>query len=59
MVATAIPEANGYFMFRGIAEGTYKLTFDADDTTTYKDVTKDVTVASGKISDLGSTTLVK
>lgn len=59
VIATAIPEADGYFMLRGITEGAYKLQFDADDTTTYKDVTKDVTVTFGKILDLGSTTLVK
>lgn len=59
VVASALPEADGYFMFRGVTAGTYKLTFDAADTTTYKDVTKDVTVTYGKILDLGSTTLVK
>ena len=59
IVATAVPEANGYFMFRGIAEGNYKLMFDALDTTPYIDVTKDVVVSYGKILDIGTTILVQ
>ncbi|MEC5158477.1 DUF4382 domain-containing protein [Chryseobacterium sp. MP_3.2] len=59
VVASAIPEGNGYFMFRGIAEGNYKLMFDALDTTPYNDVTKDVVVSYGKILDAGTTTLVQ
>lgn len=59
VVATAIPEANGYFMLRGIKEGNYKLMYDALDSTLYKDVTKDVVVTYGKVLDLGNVTLAK
>lgn len=59
VIATAVPEGNGYFMFRGITEGNYKLMFDALDSTPYTDLTKDVTVTYGKVLDLGTTTLVQ
>ncbi|WP_226063519.1 DUF4382 domain-containing protein [Kaistella polysaccharea] len=59
VLMTAIPEANGYFMLRGIPEGSYKLMYDALESTKYIDVTKDVTVTYGKVLDLGTATLVK
>ena len=59
VIMTTIPESNGYFMLRGITEGNYKLMYDALDTTTYIDVTKNVTVTYGKILDLGTTTLIQ
>lgn len=56
---TAIPEANGYFMLRGIPEGSYKLLYDASDNSKYIDVTETVTVTFGKVLDLGTKTLGK
>lgn len=59
-IATALPNADGFFMFKGLPTANYKVSYDADATTLYKDQTKsDVSVTYGKVTDLGSTTLVK
>jgi len=56
---SAIPEADGYFMFCGLPEGTYSLWFDALDVTGYEDMTMpDVSVTFGTINDVGTITLV-
>lgn len=59
-VATAIPNLDGFYMFKGLAEGSYTVSFDADDKTGYKDQdTTSIGVTFGKITDLGTTTLIK
>ncbi|RYD55200.1 MAG: DUF4382 domain-containing protein [Sphingobacteriales bacterium] len=53
---TAIPTINGYFMFRGLPEGEYKITYDAADT--YRDVIiPNVSVKFGTEVDLGTTVI--
>lgn len=57
-IATALPNPDGFFMFRGLPQGTYKVSYDADNTTGYIDESvNDVNVVFGQVSDLGIKTL--
>ncbi|KMQ70126.1 DUF4382 domain-containing protein [Chryseobacterium koreense] len=57
-IATALPNADGFFMFRGLPANTYNVSFDAAANTGYIDQNKaDVNVVFGQITDLGITTL--
>lgn len=59
-VATAIPNTDGFYMFKGLPEASYNVSFDAAATTGYVDQTKTgVNVTFGKVTDLGTTTLTK
>lgn len=64
-IASALPEVAGsalglgYYKFINLDAGTYNLSYNAVDTTGYKDLIVPVTVAPGKFTDLGITTLVK
>jgi hypothetical protein len=54
----AIPGPDGYFIFTGVPEGTYSVTFDAT-VTSFQDITvNNVVVKYGTTVDLGITTLV-
>lgn len=56
---SAIPAADGHYMFCGLPEGTYNLWFDAASSTGFQDFyLPDVTVSFGVITDLGITTLL-
>ena len=56
---TAIPGADGYYIFTGVPEGTYSATFDAS-IVTYQDITvNNVVVKYGTTVDLGVTTLIQ
>jgi len=55
---SAIPNADGFFQFTGLQEGSYKLTFDAD-VPVYNDVVKtNVAVNYGVSTDIGVVTLL-
>lgn len=55
----AIPAADGYYMFTGLPNGTYSVTYDAA-VALYLDVTvNNVVVAYGQTTNLGTTTLVQ
>lgn len=55
----AIPGPDGYFIFTGIPEGTYSVTYDAS-ITTFQDITvNNVVVKYGTTVDLGTTTLLQ
>lgn len=55
----AIPAGDGYFMFVGLPEGTYAVTFDAS-AALYLDVSlNNVVVTYGKTTDLETTVLVQ
>ncbi len=55
----AIPGPDGYFIFTGIPEGTYSVTYDAS-VTSFQDVTvNNVVVKYGTTIDLGITTLLQ
>ncbi|ALR32037.1 hypothetical protein ATE47_16590 [Chryseobacterium sp. IHB B 17019] len=57
-IATAIPNTDGFFMFSGLPQGNYTVSYDADDGTGYVDEnTGSVTVTFGQITDLGTKTL--
>ena len=59
-IATALPNADGFFMFKGLPSATYKVSYDADASTGYGDVNKEnVSVTYGQVTNLGTTTLVK
>lgn len=59
-IATAIPNTDGFYMFKGLPEATYTVSYDSDVATGYVDQIKTgVTVTYGKITDLGITTLSK
>jgi hypothetical protein len=56
---SAIPAADGHYMFCGLPEGTYNLWFDAATSTGFQDLyLPDVTVSLGVITDIGITTLL-
>lgn len=56
--ATAIPDANGFFMFSGMPEGSYHIWIDGSEAAGFQDATIDnVVVTFGKITDIGTTTL--
>jgi hypothetical protein len=56
---SAIPAADGYFMFCGLPEGNYSLWFDTPDTSGFQDLLKpNITVSFGAITDVGINTLV-
>ncbi len=51
----AIPDVDGFFVFKGMPEGTYTLTYDAA-VLTFTDITvKDVKVTYGLTTDVGTT----
>lgn len=57
-IATALPNPDGFFMFRGLPQGNYKVTYDADATTGYVDESlNNVNVTFGQVTDLGIKTL--
>lgn len=57
---SAIPGLDGFFMFSGLANGSYNITFKAGANTNYKDSTlTNVNVTYGQITNLGSTTLLQ
>lgn len=54
---TAIPEIDGFFVFKGLPEGKYTVTFDAA-VITYTDVTvNNIDVKYGSTTDVGTTIL--
>lgn len=56
---SAIPGKGGYYMFTGLPDGTYSVTFDAA-LAVYIDITtNNVAVSYGQVTDLGTTVLVK
>jgi hypothetical protein len=56
--ATAIPDAQGAFLFSGMPEGNYTVWLDATDSTGYVDSTlNNVPVVFGQVNDLGTITL--
>lgn len=56
---SAIPEANGYFLFCGLPEGSYSLWFDALDITNYQDLLfPNTQVTFGTINNVGTITLL-
>lgn len=59
-IATALPNPDGFYMFRGIPANTYDVSYDADNTTGYLDQNKtNVSVVYGQVNNLGTTTLIK
>lgn len=57
-VATAIPNPDGFFMFRGLPQGSYTVSYDAENTTGYIDENaNNVSVVFGQINNLGTKTL--
>jgi len=57
-IATAIPNPDGFFMFSGLQQGTYTVSYDADNATGYVDEnTNNVSVVFGQITNLGTKTL--
>lgn len=59
-VGSAIPAPDGYFKFVGLSDGVYSLSFNANDTTGYKDtIINNLNVVFGKVTDAGITTLHK
>lgn len=57
-IATALPNQDGFFMFRGLPQGSYKVSYDADNATGYIDENvNNVGVVFGQINDLGIKTL--
>lgn len=56
---TAIPADDGFYMFTGLTEGKYEVTYDAA-VILYLDVTvKDVAVGYGQTTNLGTTILIQ
>ncbi|SDC40736.1 DUF4382 domain-containing protein [Niabella drilacis] len=59
-IGSAIPEADGFFHFVGLADGAYALHIDADSTSAYRDTTiNNINVVFGKVTDMGTITLTK
>ena len=59
-IATTIPEQDGFYMFMGLPQANYTVSFDADDATGYLDENQtSVGVTFGQITDLGIKTLVQ
>ncbi|WP_185146978.1 DUF4382 domain-containing protein [Chryseobacterium echinoideorum] len=57
-IATAIPNPDGFFMFSGLNQGNYTVSYDADNTTGYMDENaNNVSVSFGQITNLGIKTL--
>lgn len=57
-IATAIPNPDGFFMFSGLNQGSYTVSYDADDNTGYNDEnTNNISVSFGQVTDLGIKTL--
>lgn len=57
---SAIPAADGYFLFCGLPEGDYTLWFDALNATNYQDsLMLHVPVTFGNINDVGTVTLTQ
>lgn len=55
----AIPNPDGYFIVKGLPQGTYSVTYDAA-VATYIDVTlTNINVTYGQVTDVGTTTLVQ
>lgn len=59
-IATALPNADGFFMFKGLPSATYKISYDADASTGYVDQNKEnISVTYGQVTNLGTATLTK
>lgn len=58
-VYAAIPAPDGYFLFAGLPEGTYDVTFDADPLLYIDATVKNVDVRYGQVTDLGTTVLTQ
>jgi len=57
-IASTFLDDAGAFMFRGIPEGIYDISFDLDDEDTLLDkLVEDVNVSIGEVTDMGTTTL--
>ncbi|WES96467.1 DUF4382 domain-containing protein [Chryseobacterium arthrosphaerae] len=57
-ISTAIPNPDGFFMFSGLPQGNYTVSYDAANNTGYTDQnTGNVPVTFGQITDLGIKTL--
>lgn len=57
-LATAIPNPDGFFMFSGLPQGNYTVSYDADNSTGYVDEnTGNVSVVFGQVTNLGTKTL--
>lgn len=57
-VASALPNPDGFFMFRGIPQGNYRVSYDALNSTGYIDEEQpNVSVTFGQVTDLGIKTL--
>ncbi|QIY91656.1 DUF4382 domain-containing protein [Chryseobacterium gallinarum] len=57
-IATAIPNPDGFFMFSGLSQGSYTVSYDASNGTGYVDENSGpVSVTFGQITDLGTKTL--
>lgn len=57
-IATALPNPDGFFMFRGLPQGSYSVSYDAENTTGYIDENiNNVSVVFGQINNLGTKTL--
>ncbi len=56
---TAIPNPDGFFIIKGLPQGTYSVTLDAS-VALYTDVTlSNINVTYGQVTDIGTTTLVQ
>ncbi len=57
-ISTAIPNPDGFFMFSGLPQGNYTISYDAANNTGYTDEnTGNVTVTFGRVTNLGIKTL--
>lgn len=57
-ISTAIPNPDGFFMFSGLPQGNYTVSYDAANNTGYTDEnTGNVTVTFGQVTNLGIKTL--
>lgn len=57
-ISTAIPNPDGFFMFSGLPQGNYTVSYDAGNSTGYVDEnTGNVSVTFGQITNLGVKTL--
>lgn len=57
-LATAIPNPDGFYMFSGLPQGNYTVSYDADNSTGYVDENiGNVSVVFGQVTNLGTKTL--
>lgn len=55
---SAIPNANGYFAFTGLSQGTYQVWLSAGNTVYHDQFINNVQVSFGVVADIGTTTLL-